>query len=250
MAVSPAQLRDIHIPRRAEGASPALRGVLGVPDGPGPFSAVVVIHEAFGADEQMRLQVAKLASLGYLTLMPDLYSMGGARRCLIATTRALREGTGRAFADIESARALLLDRPDANGSAGVLGFCMGGGFALMTAADHGFDAAASNYGLLPQDLDAALEHACPIVGSYGGRDRVLKGATAKLETVLTRHGIPHDLKEYPGAGHQFMNTQVNGPVLFRPFARVSGFRPNPDAAADAWRRIDAFFSEHLVPPAA
>ncbi|MEO5535364.1 MAG: dienelactone hydrolase family protein [Pseudolysinimonas sp.] len=249
MAVSATQLRDIHIPGRAEGGSPELRGVLGVPEGTGPFPAVVVMHEAFGADEQMRLQVAKLTSLGYLTLMPDLYSMGGTRKCLIATARALRSGTGRAYADIESARVLLLERPDANGSVGVIGFCMGGGFALMTAADHGFDAAASNYGLLPRDLDAALEHACPIVGSYGGADRSLKGAAAKLETTLSRHGIPHDLKEYPGAGHQFMNTTVNGPAVFRPFARVSGFGPNPDAAADAWQRIDAFFREHLVPPA-
>ena len=245
MAVTTEQLRDIHILPRAEGTSTGLRGVLGVPEGEGPFPAVVVVHEAFGVDAEMRTHVAHLASLGYLALMPDLYSMGGARRCLLATARAFRAGTGRAFADIESARQQLLTHPDADGSVGILGFCLGGGFALLSAADRGFDVAASNYGLLPGDLDAALERACPVVGSYGGADRTLPGAAAKLEEVLTRHGIPHDVKEYPGASHQFLNTGPNGPVAFRPFVRLSGFGPDPEAAADAWRRIDAFFREHL-----
>lgn len=238
-------LVDVVIPP-IEGASPSLRGVLAIPEGKGPFPAVVVAHEAWGADDQMRGHVAHLARLGYLVVMPDLYSEGGVARCMISTARAFRAGRGRPVADLESARRFVVAHPAAAGPVGIIGFCLGGGFALLSAQDAGFDAVSANYGLLPGDLDAALEHACPVVASYGGRDRSLPGAAAKLEEVLTRHAIPHDVKEYPTASHQFLNTGPNGPVLFRPFTRISGFGPDPEAAADAWERIDAFLRKYLV----
>ncbi len=237
---------DVTIDPKPDGASAVLRGVLGVPAGIGPWPAVVVVHEAFGIEVEMRKQVAHLASLGYLAVMPDLYSDGGARRCLVATMKAMRSGTGRAYVDIEAARQWILARSDALGTVGVIGFCMGGGFALMTASS-GFDAAASNYGMLPSDPDDTLMTACPVIGSYGGKDSILKGATATLEKTLTRHGIVHDLKEYPNAGHAFMNEAAAGPVWFRPLARVMGMGPDPDAATDAWARIDSFLREHLQP---
>ncbi|MGV8896169.1 MAG: dienelactone hydrolase family protein [Rhodoglobus sp.] len=247
MSRSPATVADMVIDQKPHGASPVLKAVLGTPAGSGPWPAVVVVHEAFGVELEMRKQVAHLASLGYLAVMPDLYSDGGARKCLVATMRAMRSGTGRAYADIEAARQWILARPDALGTVGVLGFCMGGGFALMTASSSGFDAAASNYGMLPRDPDDALREACPVVGSYGAKDTSLKGATAALEKTLTSSGVIHDLKEYPSAGHAFMNSAATGPALFRPLARVMNMKPAPDAAADAWARIDSFFREHLQP---
>ena len=247
MANPSVTLTDIIIDQKPDGASAVLRGVLGIPAGSGPWPAVVVVHEVFGIEEQMRRQVAHLASLGYLAVMPDLYSDGGARRCLVATMKAMRSGTGRAYLDIEAARQWVRARPEANGAVGVIGFCMGGGFALMTASS-GFDAAASNYGILPQDPDDALDQACPVIGSYGATDSSLKGAAATLEKTLTRQNIVHDIKEYPNAGHAFMNEGPAGPVWFRPLARVMKMGPNPDAAADAWQRVDAFFREHLQPP--
>jgi carboxymethylenebutenolidase len=236
---------DISLPD-IDGGSAGLTGVLAVPDGTGPWPGVVLVHEVFGVTEVMRRQVVRVAEAGYLALMPDLFSQGGARRCLVATFRALRSGEGRAFVDIESARAFLAARPDSTGVTGVLGFCMGGGFALAAASDHGFDAASANYGMLPRELDDALEHACPIVGSYGGRDHSLTGAAAKLETVLTAHGVAHDIKEYPDAGHSFLNDAESGPAAVRLLTkRILGAGPNPEAAADAWRRIEAFFGAHL-----
>lgn len=242
-----ASVTEIVIEAATEGGSAILKGILGVPAGTGPWPAVVVVHEAFGIENEMRAQVAHLASLGYLAVMPDLYSDGGARKCLVATMKALRSGSGRAYVDIEAARQWVLARPDAVGTVGVIGFCMGGGFALMTASS-GFDAASANYGMLPREPDEALGQACPVIGSYGAKDSSLKGATATLETTLTRHDIVHDLKEYPNAGHAFMNTAPTGPAWFRPLARVMKMGPNPDAAADAWGRIDAFFREHLQAP--
>lgn len=239
------ELVDVDLPD-VWGGSPGLRGVLAVPGGPGPWPGVVLVHEAYGMNEVMRRQVAHVASLGYVALMPDLFSDGGPRRCLIATFRALRSGEGRAFSDIETARTFLTARDDGTGRVGVLGFCMGGGFALAAAAGHGFDVSSANYGMLPRDLDDDLRGACPIVGSYGGRDHSLTGAAHKLDAALTRLGVAHDVKEYPEAGHSFLNDAESGPVAVRLLTkRILGAGPEPVAAADAWRRIDGFFAEHL-----
>lgn len=230
----------------AEGAdgSPHLRGYLARPDTEGPWPGVVVIHEAFNIDEVMLRQARRMAESGYLVLLPDLFSEGGVRRCLIATMRALRAGRGRPFTDLDTARRRLTARGDCTGHIGTLGFCMGGGFALANL-DSGFEAASANYGMLPKDLDVAVRDACPVVASYGGRDRPFKGAAATLEAALDRAGIPNDVKEYPDAGHSFLSDEMNLPVPMRPIARFMGMGPHPESAADAWRRIDAFFAEHL-----
>jgi carboxymethylenebutenolidase len=248
MTVTPADLTDIVIEQTVPGASRVLKAVLATPEAKGPWPAVVVVHEAFGIETEMRKQAAHLASLGYLTLMPDLFSDGGARRCLVATMRSMRTGEGRAYADIESARQWLLASPDATGAVGVIGFCMGGGFALMTAAN--FDVASVNYGMLPKDLEVTLEHACPIVGSYGGKDNSLKNAASTLDTALTHLGIEHDVKEYPDAGHAFLNEKTSDSVFMKPLARVLGLGPNPEASVDAWNRIDSFLKAHLSSGAA
>jgi len=238
---------DVEILQSAPDRPGALRGLLGVPEGEGPFPAVVVVHEVFGVDAAMREHVERLVGLGYLVLMPDLFSRGGARRCLVATFRALRAGHGPAFDDIEAARTQLLVRPDARGFAGVIGFCMGGGFALLLAGSGDYRAAAVNYGMLPADLDDALDGACPIVGSYGGRDRTLVGAAKKLHVALDARGITHDVVEYPQAGHSFLNAQDAAPRLMRVLMRPAmGLGHRPVEAADAWGRIDAFFQRELA----
>ncbi len=239
------ELTDVVVSGDGETGSRTLRGVLGRPKGDGPWPGVVIVHEVFGIDEVMRRQVERMTAAGYLVLMPDLFSDGGARRCLTATFRALMSGEGKAFIDIESARRELISRDDCTGQVGVLGFCMGGGFALL-AASRGFGAASVNYGMLPKELDQAVIEACPIVASYGGRDRSLKAAAATLESALTRAQVVHDVAEYPTAGHSFLNDAPSGPKILRPvLERVMGAGPEPSAAADAWRRIDAFFAEHL-----
>ncbi|MEQ1736592.1 MAG: dienelactone hydrolase family protein, partial [Rhodoglobus sp.] len=73
----------------------------------------------------------------------------------------------------------------------------------------------------------------------------LKGAAVKLELALAEASIVHDIAEYRTASHTFMNEAPAGPTWFRPLARAMGFSPEPQAAADAWRRIDEFFRTHL-----
>jgi carboxymethylenebutenolidase len=226
------------------GGSSSLTGYFAQPVTAAPWPAVVVIHEAFGLDEVNRRHTQRIAAMGYLALAPDLFSDGGSRRCLAATMTALRSGQGKAYADIEAARRWLLACQGASGKVGVIGFCMGGGFALMSV-HNGFDVAAPNYGPLPAELDQAVAGACPVVASYGGRDRRLPGAAAKLDEALTKAGVLHDVKEYPAAGHAFLNEALNGPRLLRPMLRVMDVGPEPESAADAWRRIEAFFAEQL-----
>ncbi|MEY4349602.1 MAG: hypothetical protein RL719_899, partial [Actinomycetota bacterium] len=198
----------------------------------------------FGIDENMQAQMLRLASAGYVVVMPDLYSRGGMRKCLTATFRALAAGEGQAFLDIESAKSYLNVRTDVTDRVGVIGFCMGGGFALLLASND-YDAAVSNYGMLPKNMNEALSGACPILGNYGGKDKQLAGAKQKLDACLTELKVEHDIKEYPDAGHAFMNPRQGGGPVFGTLLKISGAKPNPEAAKDAWRRIENFFAEHL-----
>ncbi|PXX10953.1 dienelactone hydrolase family protein [Mycolicibacterium moriokaense] len=226
-----------------DGSQP-LRGYLAKPAGTGPWPAVVMIHEIFGLDDVMRGHADRLAGLGYLTLAVDLFSAGSTARCLVSTMTAMIRGHGRAFADICAARDYLAGSRDCAGKIGVIGFCMGGGFALLSAGD-GYAAAAVNYGQLPRQLDETLAGACPIVASYGGRDPSLRGAAGRLDAALEEAGVIHDVKEYPAASHAFLNDTETGPRLLRPLLRVAGIGPEPESAKDAWDRIERFFATHL-----
>jgi carboxymethylenebutenolidase len=119
---------------------------------------------------------------------------------------------------------------------------MGGGFALALAPGHCFSASSVNYGGCPKDADSFLAGACPIVGSYGAKDRTQRGAAQRLERALTANGIEHDVKEYPDAGHSFLNDHRD--LLFR-MLTVAGIGYHEPSAQDARHRIVSFFDAHL-----
>ncbi len=219
---------------------------LAVPSGEGPWPGMVLVHEAFGLDAVMVRAAERVAEMGYLVLAPDLLARGRRPVCLAQTFAALRRGSGRAFDDIEATRAAVLADPRCSGSVGVIGFCLGGAFALVLAGRPGWDAAAVNYGMLPDD-PYVLDGSCPVVASYGARDRFLAGSAARLEAALTRRGVPHDVKEYPEAGHSFLNDEANAPWYLAPMGRlVMHAGPEPASAEDAWGRIEAFLEQHLT----
>lgn len=224
-------------------SAPELRAHVSRPSvGTGPWPGVVVLHEAFGLTDDIRQQADRLAAAGYLAVAPDLFTAGGALRCLQGTFRSLLKRTGPAFGDIEATRRWTAEQADCTGRVGVVGFCMGGGFALLTAT-RGFDAAAPNYGFVPKDVESVLAGACPVVASYGRRDPVLRGAAGRLRGALDALEVPNDVVEYPDAGHSFLNRHNSGP--FAVVERVTGFSYHQPSAEDAWARILRFFDTHL-----
>lgn len=225
-----------------------MRAALALPPGHRPgdrHPGVLVVHEIWGLNDDIRSIAARFASLGYAALAPDLYDRPGPRLLCIARTFAtLRRGSGDAFDDLDAARRWLAARPEVDGSRiGAIGFCMGGGFALLFAVRAPLGATANFYGEVPDDA-AALRGTCPVLGSFGGQDRVFGQKAAVLERHLSELGVDHDVKVYPDAGHSFMSR--NEGLL----AKLGAFGPmrvayDPAAAEDSWRRIEAFFGRHL-----
>jgi carboxymethylenebutenolidase len=233
------RMPDISYPV-GQGTAP---GYLAVPSaGPGPWPGVVVIHEAFGLNDDARQKADELAARGYLALAPDLFDGKAWIRCIRAAFGQLRAGSGPAFTALEAGREFLAARPDCTGKTGVIGFCMGGGFALLCAPREGFSVAAVNYGEVPEDAESVLAGACPVVGSFGGRDLMGTKHPERLQRALTVLGVPHDVQVYPGSGHRFMTQASGASAVFAKVTRMSYQRAD---AEDAWRRIFAFFGEYL-----
>ena len=221
--------------------------VVRAPDGEGPHPGVVVISDALGMTSDLRNQVEWLAGAGFIAAAPDLYYWGGRLRCMFSTMREAASGEGEVFQDIETVRRHLLDRPDCSGQIGVIGFCMGGGFALLLAAGGAYQASSVNYGMVPKDALTRLADSCPVVASYGAKDPSLRGAAARLEEVFTGNDVPHDVHEYPDAGHSFLNDHADDErpfwvVVTGLFVRSEYHEPS---AIDARRRIVEFFDRHL-----
>ena len=113
-----------------------------------------------------------------------------------------------------------------------------------------YRASSANYGMVPKDATSLLAGACPVVGSFGGRDLTLRGAAQRLRTALETNGVPHDVKEYPAAGHGFLNDHERAgdpiPLMVRLTAPLMRYGPHEDSARDARRRITEFFAAHLT----
>jgi len=229
-------MRDVRsealtIPRA--GARQPMAAFLARPDRPGKYPGVVVIHEIFGLTENIREIARRFAREGYAALAVDLFSNGARPACLLRIfhgilVQPLKNGV---VADLQQALEILQRRPEVDpGRVGVIGFCMGGTYALQLACvDGDLRAASVFYGQNPRPLDA-VARACPIVGSYPSNDFTAISAR-RLEQALTRSKVPHDLKIYPGTWHGFFN------------ASRSVYAP--EAAADAWARTLSFFETHL-----
>ena len=243
------EARDVEIPLSSGRPLPAS---LAVPDGAGPWPAVVVIHEALGLNADIRRIARRFAGNGYVALAPDLLDgLGPKPFCLVRFARGIgRRRTGRPYRQLDAARSWLAARPEVDGErVGVAGFCIGGGLAMLWAADAGpaVRVAAPFYAAVPERPEEELRGICAVVASYGGQDRVFAGMAARLEPALEALDVPHDVKVYPDAGHSFMNDLggVAGSIGRRLPMRAGLHEPS---AEDAWRRMLAFFGEHLAAP--
>src|SRR6476660_4804062 len=150
-----------------------VQAVLYMPQGKGPFPALVVIHEWWGLNDWVKEQASKLSDEGYVTLAIDLY------RGKVATTADMAHELMRGVPDDRSDRDLhmavefLKSQPDVKkDKIGAIGWCMGGGYALDVALQEPSLAAdVINYGALADDLDDLKKINAPILGLFGGQDR-------------------------------------------------------------------------------
>jgi carboxymethylenebutenolidase len=213
-----------------------LAGFLARPPGDGPFSSVVVIHEAYGLNENIRDVARRFAEVGYLAFAVDLFAGRNRAICLARFMAGLLVGSPNRYgiADLKATLSFLADRPDVDAEhLGAIGFCMGGSLAIAWACtDNRLKAIAPFYALNPRPREA-IARSCPVVGSYPERD-FTAGAGRTLQATLDRFAVPNDVKVYPGAKHSFFNDR--------------GASYNKTAAEDSWRRVLAFFGERLGAP--
>ena len=157
-----------------------------------------------------------------------------------------RGSVDREIADVLAARDALAERPEVDAKRiAVAGFCLGGGFALVAATKPGFKAAAVNYGDVPKQREK-LDGACPVVASFGSRDLMFGANMAgRLERHLSELGVPHDIRVYEGAGHSFFSRHEGWQAWLARFPTPMRVAPDEQSAADGWRRMLAFFEEHV-----
>jgi carboxymethylenebutenolidase len=222
----------VSVPRPGSSA-PLMQAFFAVPAGTGPFPGVVVIHEIFGLNQNIRDIAGRFANEGYAALAVDLFSNASRAICIMRIFYGLliRPLKNEVVGDLQAALDYLGSLPDVDRTRlGAIGFCMGGSYALQLACTvDGLRAASVFYGQNPRPLEA-VSRACPIVGSYPERD-FTANAARKLEPMLEQYHVPYDIKIYADARHSFFNDQ--------------GTAYHAEAAADAWRRTLLFFNNYL-----
>jgi len=231
-----------------ESAGAMIPAYLVLPDGKGPFSAVIVVHEIWGLVEHIKDVARRLAGQGYAAIAPDLYTREGGPPTsgdLQVFRKFLGEIPDRQIVgDLEAAFHYLQGRPDIRKEKiGIIGFCMGGFYALFASAQiPGLRAAVDFYGRLvyPEltekkplsPLDRAKNIRCPIQFHFGEADPSIPlDQVSRLKEILGTHGKTFELYTYPDAPHAFFNDTRDS------------YRPA--AAQLAWQRTLAFFAKHL-----
>jgi carboxymethylenebutenolidase len=213
------------------------------PDTANPYQAgVIAIHDIYGYTEDIERIGRRLAENGYPVLIPDLYDRPGSKSlCVVKTLKAHETGHGLAFEQLEACRLwLLLQKEEPVTQVGVMGFCMGGRFAVLYASRAPVQVVAPFYGGIPKHA-RDLKGICPAVGGWGRTDLIYGGHGDRLAGHLNALGVPHDIKTYDNVGHSFMNDHQ-----IPAFKKLEGLPPlrsryDATAAEDSWQRVLAFF---------
>jgi carboxymethylenebutenolidase len=216
--------------------APALPAFAIVPDG--ATRGAVVIHEIFGRRPEIDRVVERFAAAGYAAVAPDLFHHGRFA-CLRDVFRAMKSGDGVCVRQGRNARAWLCAEAGLDPSrVGLIGFCFGGGYALMAGA--GWGAVSANYGHAPSA--ERMRGIGPVIGCYGSRDRTLKKGAEELREKLRTVGQDQSEVHVFDAGHSFL---TDGDPHWLGKLMPLGLGSYPDAREDGWRRIFSFFDGHL-----
>ncbi len=206
---------------------------LALPEGAGPFPGVVVVHEIYGLNDNMRDVSRRFAEAGYAALAVDLFAGRNRAMCMARIMSHMLSGStnNSSIDELKAGLDWLGERPEVDASrVGAIGFCMGGSFAIAWAcSDPRLQVIAPFYARNPRPLEAT-KRLCPVVGSYPDKDFTTEPGR-QLDAKLTAASIPHDIKIYPNTKHSFFNDQ--------------GSTHDPAASADAWARIMTYFGERL-----
>jgi carboxymethylenebutenolidase len=218
---------------RADGSG-VMESFYAHPGGSETIPGVIVIHEIYGLNDNIREIATRFAGEGFSALAVDLFANRSRAYCMMQAFHGMlfKPLDNPLLADLQSTVAFFRGLPGVDSHRiGVVGFCMGGGYALQMAITvDGLKAASVFYGTNPRPLDA-VARSCPIVGSYPDRDFTAQHARA-LDAALTRHHVTHDIEVYENTRHSFFGRQRT------PF--------EVDASRDAWERMLAFFRSHIV----
>ena len=210
-------------------------------DHDGPRPGILVIHEWWGLNDNVRSMTRRLAGEGYVALAVDLYGGEVAETPERARELVTAVAEERALENLRQARAHLEERLRATGDLedriGVIGWCFGGGWSLRAALamPEGIDAAVVYYGRPITDRERLSRLEAPLLGIFGAEDRGIPvDRVRELERVLEELGKEAEVHVYEGAGHAFANP--------------SGTRYEPEAARAAWEETVEFLDRHLRRP--
>lgn len=216
----------------------ATRGYLAVPEGEGPFPALVLIHEWNGLVDRVRQVADAMAQEGYVALAADLFqgrtgSNPDENRTLMAEANA---DPNAVIANLNEAVNFLRARDDVTGAIGTMGWCFGGGIALSYAlgGEH-HDATAIFYGRLVTDPEvlAAIDH--EVYGTFAEMDGgIPPDQVNQFVDALRAQGIENDVHIYDAVNHGFWLRVDDDPDL----------RTGP--AQDAWNRLKAYLERTLA----
>jgi len=210
-------------------------GYLAEPDDALDHPGVVVIQEWWGLVPHIEDICRRLCEEGFVALAPDLYHGQSADEPDDARKLAMALERDRAVAEIRAATEYLVGKAHVSPKrVGVVGWCMGGGLALSSAADGTqIGAAVAFYGRPLSEEDTAKLNV-PVMGLYAEHDHGITASDVKqFEASLQEQGIPHLIHVYPGTTHAFFND--TRPEIY-----------DSAAAADAWERTLAWFRLHLT----
>jgi carboxymethylenebutenolidase len=212
-------------------------GYLAVPEGTGPFPALVIIHEWNGLVDRVRQVADDFAAEGYVTLAADLYQgrTGANAEENIALMQEAMGDMPSVVSNLNAATAYLRSRPDVTDRVGAMGWCFGGGIALSFGLDgDNHQATAIFYGRLVDDPEvlASMDHEV-----YGTFARLDQGPSPEqveaFEAALRSAGIENDLHIYDDVNHGFWLRIDEDPDV----------RAGP--ALEAWERLKAYLGRTL-----